>query len=214
MKNDSIIRLSATELAEQVKKRDLSPTEITNVFLDRIADMNPAINAFCTIAAEQAQAKKAEAALMKHRELGPLHGIPVSIKDSVYTKGTRSTNGSKLYADFVPKADAVVVERLKQAGAIILGKTNTPEFCLMATTENLLFGPTRNPWNTDHTPGGSSGGAAAATAACLSPISIGSDGGGSIRMPANSCRTRPTPPSASTMRAQFRETGSPPEGIS
>jgi aspartyl-tRNA(Asn)/glutamyl-tRNA(Gln) amidotransferase subunit A len=116
-----------------------------------------------------------------------LHGIPVSIKDLIATKGVRTTHGSKLYEQFIPDDDAPVVERLKGAGAIILGKTNTPEFGHKAITDNLLFGPTRNPWNLEYTPGGSSGGASAAVATGLGPLAVGTDAGGSIRIPASCC---------------------------
>jgi aspartyl-tRNA(Asn)/glutamyl-tRNA(Gln) amidotransferase subunit A len=116
-----------------------------------------------------------------------LHGIPVSIKDLVNTKGVRTTHGSKLYEQFIPDSDAPVVERLKLAGAIILGKTNTPEFGHKAITDNLLFGASRNPWNLDYTPGGSSGGAAAAVAAGMGPLAVGTDAGGSVRIPSSCC---------------------------
>src|SRR5919198_1429705 len=128
--------------------------------------------------------EKAGGAPFAGDHLGPLHGVPVSIKDIVVTRGVRTTRGSKLYEDWVPDEDAPLVERLKSAGAIILGKTNTPEFGWKGVTDNLVFGPTRNPWNLERTPGGSSGGASAQVAAGLGPIAIGTDGGCSIRIPA------------------------------
>ncbi|MFU8796197.1 MAG: amidase, partial [Dehalococcoidia bacterium] len=135
----------------------------------------------------ESEAAVAEAAVMRGDELGPLHGAPVSIKDLTFTKGIRTTGGSRIYEDFVPQEDAIVVERLKRAGAIIVGKTNTSEFGWAAVTDNTLFGPTRNPWNPDLTSGGSSGGAAASIATCMGPLAIGGDGGGSIRIPASFC---------------------------
>src|SRR5439155_1499817 len=127
------------------------------------------------------EAKAAERALMERRAvLGPLHGVPFSVKDLVVTKGVRTTFGTPLYRDNVPTEDAPMVERMKRAGAIMLGKTNTPTFGWIGATHNLLFGPTRNPWNLERTPGGSSGGASAAAAAGLGPLHIGTDGGGSI----------------------------------
>ena len=124
---------------------------------------------------------------MKGEQLGPLHGVPVSIKDLIFTRGVRTTGGSKIYENFIPQQDAIVVERLKAGGAIIVGKTNTPEFGWLGVTENRLFGATRNPWNLERTSGGSSGGAAASVAAGMGPLAIGSDGGGSIRTPSSFC---------------------------
>lgn len=163
--------------------------EVMEAVLSRIEQLNPRVNAFCTLVAESArqQAKEAEARVMKGGELGPLHGVPVSIKDLIFTKGIRTTGGSKIYQNQVPQQDAIVVERLKAAGAIVVGKTNTPEFGWVAVTDNQLFGPTRNPWNLEFTPGGSSGGAAASMALGMCPLAIGSDGGGSIRIPASFC---------------------------
>jgi aspartyl-tRNA(Asn)/glutamyl-tRNA(Gln) amidotransferase subunit A len=125
--------------------------------------------------------------MKKGAKLGPLHGVPFSTKDLVITKGIRTTFGTRLYADNVPAEDAPMVERMKAAGAIMLGKTNTPTFGWIGATHNLLFGITRNPWNLDRTPGGSSRGSAAAVAAGLAPLALGSDGGGSIRIPASFC---------------------------
>ncbi|UNC92224.1 amidase [Candidatus Contubernalis alkalaceticus] len=133
------------------------------------------------------QAKKAEESVNKREQLGLLHGIPVTLKDNIYTQGVRTTFGSKLYENFVPDSDAVLVARLKRAGAIILGKTNMPEFGLLPITDNLIFGSTQNPWDHKKTSGGSSGGSAAAVAAGLCPISIGNDTGGSLRIPASLC---------------------------
>ena len=135
----------------------------------------------------RAAAKEAEIAVMKREPIGPLHGVPVSLKDMLYTRGLRTTGGSRLFADLIPEEDAVPVGRLRAAGAVILGKTNTSEFGHKALTDNLLFGPTRNPWDPERTPGGSSGGAAAAVAAGLGPVGIGTDGGGSVRIPAALC---------------------------
>jgi aspartyl-tRNA(Asn)/glutamyl-tRNA(Gln) amidotransferase subunit A len=132
-------------------------------------------------------ARAAEEAVMRGDDLGPLHGLPISIKDLEMTRGLRTTSGSLIFEDRVPDEDSVVVERVRQSGAVILGKTNTPEFGQSGTTENRLGGPCRNPWNTERTPGGSSGGAAAGVSAGLSAISTGSDGGGSIRIPASFC---------------------------
>ena len=176
-------------MAGAIKARKLSPVEVTDAVLKRIEELNPRVNAYCTLAAESArkQAIKAESALIKGEKLGPLHGVPVSIKDLVFTKDIRTTGGSKIYENFVPQQDAVVVERLKTAGAVIIGKTNASEFGWVSITDNPLFGATRNPWNQEFTPGGSSGGAAAAVALSMGPLAIGSDGGGSIRIPSSFC---------------------------
>ena len=183
------VTLSATELAERIRRRELSPVAVVRAFLDRIAAVDGELGAYCTVTAEQAldEARAAEAALAGGAPTGPLHGVPVSIKDLVFTRGVRTTRGSAIYADLVPDEDAPVVERLRAAGAISLGKTNTPEFGWKGLTDNRLFPPTRNPWDRTRTAGGSSGGAAAAVAAGLGPIGIGSDGGGSVRIPGSFC---------------------------
>src|SRR2546422_3637680 len=158
----------------------------TTLFRSKV---NPSLNAYCTVAAEQAlaAARRATAALKRVARLGPLHGIPVSIKDLTLTQGIRTTEGSKIFEHRVPEHDALVVERLKAAGAIVLGKTNTPEFGAGANTFNAVFGPTRNPWDPTFTCGGSSGGAAVALATGLGPPAHGSDLGGSLRIPAAFC---------------------------
>src|SRR5262249_5323171 len=162
----------ATELARDVAAKRLSPVEVVDAFLIRIERLNPRLGAYCTVIADEARAaaQRAEAAAMHGEPLGPLHGVPVSIKDLIFTKGVRTTRGSRLYANSVPDQDAPVVERLRAAGAIVLGKTNTPEFGWKGVTDNLIFGPTRNPWNLERTPGGSSGGAGAQVAAGLGAI--------------------------------------------
>jgi aspartyl-tRNA(Asn)/glutamyl-tRNA(Gln) amidotransferase subunit A len=184
-----ICYMSAVEMAEAVKSRKLSPVEIMDAVLSRIERLNPKVNAYCTLLAESAtkQAGEAENIIMKGEELGPLHGVPFSIKDLTFTKGIRTTFGSKIYENFIPDKDAIVVERLRAAGAIMLGKTNTPEFGFMGVTDNLIFGPTHNPWNLQRHAGGSSGGAAASVAAGMGPLAQGSDGGGSIRIPSSFC---------------------------
>lgn len=180
---------SASDLARQIRAKKLSPVEVVRDLLEAIDRVNPKINAYVTIDADGAlaRARKAEKAVMKRQELGPLHGVPFSVKDAAYTKGVRTTMGSKLMEDFVPEEDAVFVARLKKAGAILLGKTNTPEFATVPFTENDVFGVTHNPWNLERSPGGSSGGAAAAVAAGLGPLATGNDVGGSIRIPASCC---------------------------
>jgi Asp-tRNA(Asn)/Glu-tRNA(Gln) amidotransferase A subunit family amidase len=178
----------ATELAALIRKKKVSPVEVTDAVLARIEKLNPTLNAYVTLIAEQARkaARAAERAVgRRSATLGPLHGVPFSVKDLVATKGVRTTFGTPLYRDNVPTEDAPIVERLKAAGAIMLGKTNTPTFGWIGATHNLLFGITRNPWNTERTPGGSSGGASAAVAAGLGPLAVGTDGGGSVRIPAS-----------------------------
>src|SRR5882672_11986683 len=180
--------LPATELAAMIRKKKVSPVEVVDAVLDRIAKLNPRLNAFVTLtdAAARREAKAAERALgRRSARLGPLHGVPFSVKDLVNTKGVRTTFGTPFYRDNVPAEDAPMVERMKAAGAIMLGKTNTPTFGWIGATHNLLYGITRNPWNLDRTPGGSSGGASAAAAAGLGPLHVGTDGGGSIRIPAS-----------------------------
>jgi amidase len=179
----------AVELAALVRRRKVSPLEVTRAVLARIARVNPPLNAYCTVAAEQAlaAARRATAALKRRANLGPLHGVPVSIKDLTLTKGIRTTEGSKIYEHRVPEQDALVVERLKAAGAIVLGKTNTPEFGAGANTFNAVFGATRNPWNPALTCGGSTGGGAVALATGMGQLAQGSDLGGSLRIPAAFC---------------------------
>ncbi len=189
MQNHDLCWMSAVDLGTELRAKRISPVEVVKGILERIETVNPKINAYVTLTGDEAldAAKKAEAALMEGGKLGPLHGIPVSIKDLVFTKGVRTTMGSKLLKDFVPEEDAVLVTRLKNAGAIVLGKTNTPEFGLKMLTDSLLFGITRNPWSLQRSPGGSSGGAAAAVASGLGPLAAGNDGGGSIRIPSSCC---------------------------
>jgi len=187
MARDELCWMPAAALAAAIKRKALSPVEVVRAVLDRIERVNPRLNAFVTLTPEQAlkDARVAERAVgKKGARLGPLHGVPFSTKDLVITKGIRTTFGTRLYADNVPGEDAPMVERMKAAGAIQLGKTNTPTFGWIGATHNLVFGITRNPWNLDRTPGGSSGGASAAVAAGLGPLAIGTDGGGSIRIPA------------------------------
>ena len=181
--------MSAVDLARGVRTKALSPVEILKSHLDAIARANPAINAICTLAAEQAMgaARAAEDAVMRGRALGPLHGVPIGIKDVTPTAGIRTTYGSPLYAEHVPAEDAEVVTRLKAAGAIVVGKTNTPEFATGANTVNKVFGATRNPWDLRLTAGGSTGGGAAAVAARMLPLAEGTDVGCSLRVPAAYC---------------------------
>jgi aspartyl-tRNA(Asn)/glutamyl-tRNA(Gln) amidotransferase subunit A len=180
---------SALELAALIRTKAVSPVEVVESLLARIERVNPRLNAFCTVMAEEARdaAAAAEAAVMTGEALGPLHGVPVSIKDLVFTRRVLTTGGSRLFADHVPEEDAVAVERLKGGGAILIGKTTTPEFGHKGVTDSPLFGITRNPWNPALTPGGSSGGTGAAVASGLGPLGLGTDGGGSIRIPASFC---------------------------
>ncbi|HEU0200822.1 MAG TPA: amidase [Burkholderiaceae bacterium] len=177
---------SATELADAYRRGVTTPSEHTALLLARIERLNPQLNAVVTLdpsAREQAAASTAR--LRAGRPRSALDGVPVTIKDNMLVAGLRATWGSRLFADFVPAHDELPVARLRAAGAVILGKTNVPEFTLQGYTDNPLFGPTRNPWDTHLTPGGSSGGAVAAVAAGLGPLAFGTDGGGSIRRPAS-----------------------------
>ncbi|MBI4607840.1 MAG: amidase [Candidatus Rokubacteria bacterium] len=179
----------ATTLARLIRQKKVSPLEVVRAVLERIERVNPKLNAYCTVVPDLAlkAARRAESAVMRRQGLGPLHGIPVSIKDLVPTAGIRTTWGSKIYEHHVPEEDGLIVQRLKAAGAIVLGKTNTPEFGAGANTTNAVFGPTRNPWNPALTCGGSSGGAAVALATGTGPLAQGSDLGGSLRIPAAFC---------------------------
>src|SRR5262249_3283317 len=164
------------ELAELIRRREVSPVEVMKAHLERIAAINPALNAIVTLAPDALdRARDAEAAA----ELGPLHGVPLTVKDTIDTAGLRTTTGSTTRADYVPEQDADAVARLKAAGAIVIGKTNTAEFAMDYTADNPLFGRTNNPYDPSRTPGGSSGGEGAAIAACLSPGGLGSDLAGS-----------------------------------
>lgn len=189
MLNKNLAYAPATELLGLIRTKQISPVELTEPFFSRIDKLDSRLNSFLLLTRDSAieAARKAEAVVIRGDELGPLHGLPIPIKDTQNTGGVRTTMGSLLFKDRVPVRDAAVVERVKGAGAIVLGKTNVPEFGLVGTCENRLGEPGRNPWNTDRTPGGSSGGAAAAVAACLCAVATGSDGGGSIRIPANFC---------------------------
>jgi aspartyl-tRNA(Asn)/glutamyl-tRNA(Gln) amidotransferase subunit A len=189
MQKDDISFMSAYEMAEKIKSQELSSQEITEMIIERIEKINSKVNAYCTTSFELARemAKKADNAVKKGEKLGVLNGIPTSIKDLMQTKGIRTTYGSKLYQDFIPNQDDVAVKRLKDAGCVLMGKTNTPDFGHIGLTNNLLFGQTYNPWDLEKNSGGSSGGAAAAIASGLGPLALGSDGGGSIRIPCSLC---------------------------
>lgn len=181
--------LSITEVSPRIRDGEISPVELTNHYLSRIKKLNPILNAYVTLTEEQAlvDAKKVEKEIQSGKYRGPLHGIPFSIKDNLATRGVRTTAGSKILSDWVPDMDATVVARLKEAGAIMLGKTNMHEWASGGTTINPFYGTTHNPWDTERIPGGSSGGSAAAVAASMCLASIGTDNAGSVRNPASLC---------------------------
>jgi len=189
MSDTPLNRLPARELARLVRSKQTGPVEIVHAHLDAIARANPQLNAVATLAREQAieTARLAEQAVVRGEPLGLLHGVPVGIKDVTPTAGIRTTWGSPLFANYVPSEDAEVVARLKRAGAIVIGKTNTPEFAAGANTVNPVFGATRNPWNPRLSASGSTGGGAAALAAAMIPLAEGTDFGGSVRTPAAFC---------------------------
>jgi aspartyl-tRNA(Asn)/glutamyl-tRNA(Gln) amidotransferase subunit A len=172
-------------MAELIAKRELSPVEVVKAHLDRIAEVNPKVNAIVTMAdGAMDAAKKAEVAIKSDARLGPLHGVPFTVKDAIDTAGVLTQRGSPIFKGRVPDADATVVARMKAAGAILIAKTNPPEFAYSIETDNFLTGQTNNPWNLDYTPGGSSGGESAAIAAGMSPLGVGSDLSISLRGPA------------------------------
>lgn len=190
--------LSAAAMVEQIRKKKISPVELVEAHLAQIEKLNPKLNAFAHVDAERARraARDAETAVMQEKKLGLLHGVPVSIKSSFEVTGLRCESGTRLRAGYVPGQDAPLVARLRAAGAIVLGVTNTPELLMAWETDNLLYGRTNSPWDLARTPGGSSGGEAAAIAAGMSAGGVGSDGGGSIRVPAHFsgiCGLKPTP---------------------
>ncbi len=187
MSDTDLLFTPAAKATALIRDRKLSPVEYVDVVLKAIDRAQPKLNCFRVVMAEEARrdAKKAEEAVARGEKLGPLHGIPVSIKDLVDVKGVHTRHGSAIFEDNVAQADDVLVQRLRAAGAIVIGKATTPEFGVKGLTDGPSFGITRNPWNLDRTPGGSSGGGAAAVAAGLGPISLGTDGAGSIRGPAS-----------------------------
>ncbi|HTU94520.1 MAG TPA: amidase [Solirubrobacteraceae bacterium] len=189
MTADELCGAPAVKLAALLRTRDISPVELTEAFLDRIERRNPALNAYVTLLADEALARAREIERTAGQStVGPLHGVPVAIKDLFdFKAGVRNTFGSRPLAGFVPNVTATYVERLEAAGAIVLGKTNTPEFGCKATTDNLLFGPTSTPFAVGRNAGGSSGGGAAAVADGLAALAQGSDAGGSLRIPAAWC---------------------------
>ena len=189
MKKEDICFMPAFEMREKIKSQEISSSEITETIIERIGKINPLLNAYCTPTFELARetAKKADEEVKRGERLGLLQGITTSIKDLMQTKGIRTTFGSKLYEDFIPEQDDVAVGRLIKAGCVILGKTNTPEFGSIALTNNKLFGETKNPWDIERNSGGSSGGAASSVAGGIGPLALGSDGGGSIRVPSSCC---------------------------
>jgi aspartyl-tRNA(Asn)/glutamyl-tRNA(Gln) amidotransferase subunit A len=184
---DDLCFLSASELAFAIRAKKISPVEIMDAVFERIHELNPRINAFCTLTEESAKgkAKEAEAAVLRGDRLPSLHGIAVSIKDLLLTRGVRTMFGSRIREAYVPEEDAPSVAKLQNEGAILIGKTTTPEFGFQGVTESPLTGVTRNPWNLERTCGGSSGGAGAAVAAGLGPLAVGTDGGGSVRIPSS-----------------------------
>lgn len=187
--SDKITNMSAVEITRQIKERKITPTEVTEAHLNRIYERNGRTNAFVTVTEELARenAYRAEQDLRENEPLGPLHGVPVAIKDLTDVKGVPTTSGSLLFENHIAESDSILVDRLKSAGAVIVGKTNTPEFGLGTTTDNRVSGPTRTPFDPARVSGGSSGGAGAALGDSLVPLAPGSDAGGSIRIPASFC---------------------------
>ena len=189
--------MSAVELGRLIRARAVSPVEVVGAYLRRIGEVNPTLNAVVTLAPDALErAREAEAAVVRGETLGLLHGVPLTVKDTIAVRGLRTTYGSRVRAGHVAQDDAAAVARLRAAGAIILGKTNCPEFALDYTSENPVFGRTNNPHDLGRTPGGSSGGCAAAVAACLTAGSLGSDLAGSVRIPAHFCGVAALKPTA------------------
>jgi aspartyl-tRNA(Asn)/glutamyl-tRNA(Gln) amidotransferase subunit A len=184
-----IWQMDASTIARKVKSREISPVEVTRAHLDRMDAVEPRLHAFCTPTPELAlkAARNLEADILGGKEVGLLAGVPVGVKDVICTKGILTASGSPAYEDFVPDEDDIVVERIKAADAIVLGKTNVPELGYSGAGHNPIFETTRNPWNTALTSGGSSAGSGAAVASGMCPLALGSDGGGSIRIPAAHC---------------------------
>ena len=183
---NGICGMDAIALAKAVRQKELSPTEVVDAHLERMEALEPVLHSFSLMTPDEARrsAQDIEARLLRGEEVGPLAGVPIGIKDLVCTAGITTASGSYAYKDFVPEEDDVVVERLKKAGAIIVGKTNVTEFGYSGASHNPVFETTRNPWNTDMTPGGSSSGSGSAVASGEVPFAVGSDGGGSVRIPA------------------------------
>lgn len=191
-----IARLPATELLGRMERRELSPVEVTEACLAQVERYNRAVNAVVTVSELALEEARAAEKRLARGEAGPLAGLPVGIKDVTPVAGVRTTYGSPLFADHIPAEDALVVRRLREAGAVILGKTNTPEFAAGANTYNAVFGPTRNPWDPGLSAGGSTGGGAAALATGMVALAEGTDLGGSLRVPASFCGVvglRPSP---------------------
>jgi Asp-tRNA(Asn)/Glu-tRNA(Gln) amidotransferase A subunit family amidase len=190
--------MSASGLADAIRGRNLSAVEVVDAHVERIEKVNPVLNAIVTPCFDEARATAAavDQAVAAGRPVGPLAGVPFTAKDVLATAGLRTTSGSRLYRNHIPGADATAVARMRRAGAILLGKTNASEFGMDIQTDNLVFGPTRNPWDLTRTPGGSSGGESAAVAAGCSPLGIGTDYGGSLRWPAHCTGTLALRPSA------------------
>src|SRR5213594_5166281 len=213
MPDAALLRLSLAEAADRVRRRALSPVALAEAVLAQIDALDPTLNAFTTLVPREqvlAPARAAEREIAAGAYRGLLHGIPVSVKDLIDTAGLRTTYGSGMFRDHVPEKDGGVPERLRAAGAVITGKTATHELGQGMTTNNYFFGPTRNPWNLEHVPGGSSGGAAAAAAALMGPLHIGTDGGGSLRFPAAFCGVTALKPTLGLIsnRGQFGGRGS------
>ena len=183
MSSQDIVWAPLHKIVELTSTESISPAEVAEIFLERIRELDPKIKAFITVNERAPEEAKA----LGRPEGKPLYGVPIAVKDNQETRGLRTTYGSRLFENNVPQEDAVIVERIKRAGAIVLGKTNLPEFALMPFTDNNLVGPTRNPWDLSRTAGGSSGGSGAAVAAGLAPAALGNDAGGSIRIPASFC---------------------------
>ncbi len=206
-KDSEITRLSATELRNMIGRKEISPVEVVDASLEQINRFNGTVNAICTISDRALDdARKLEKKTTKPDEMGLLHGLPVGIKDVTPTAGIRTTYGSPLYADQIPQEDALVVQRLKAAGAIILGKTNTPEFATGGNTFNEVFGRTCNPWNPGLSAGGSTGGGAAGLATGMIALAEGTDLGGSLRIPASFCGVvglRPSPGLVPTVPSDY-----------
>ena len=186
---NEICAMDAVSLSALIRTKQLSAVEVTDAVLARIDALDPTLHAFCTLTPELAReaAKQVDKRIMANQPVGPLAGVPWGCKDLICTAGVKTVSGSAAYADFVPDEDDIVVERMRDAGAVMLGKTNVPEFGYSGVGHNSVFPTTRNPWNTDLTSGGSSAGSGAAVASGMGPFTIGSDGGGSVRIPASFC---------------------------